>query len=80
MVKAPTLVELAVQTPDVESMLPKSELSTDHVTGVTAPLAEKLVVLPLATVGLEGVTIMDEDDDVLVPVEVLFATSSTAAS
>ena len=61
-VTSPGLIELAVKTPDEESMLPKSESFIDQVTGVTAPLAEKVVVSPLLTVEFEGVTITDAEE------------------
>ena len=75
----PALVSPAVNTPEVESIEPKSELSEDQVTGVTAPLAEKVVVSPLLTVEFEGVTTIDPEDE-LDSVELPPAVSSNAAS
>ena len=75
----PAFELLAVNTPETESIVPKSVLSNDQVTGVTAPLAEKVVALSLLTVVFEGVTIIAEDE-LVSGVLLLPTVSSNAAS
>ena len=79
MVAVPVSLAAAVKTPVVESILPKVSSLIDQVTGVVAPLAEKVDMLPLVTVELVGVTEMA----VVVEEEVAVVSSivsSTAAS
>ena len=79
MVPVPVLLSLAVKTPVEEPILPRFSSFIDQETGVVAPLAEKVVALPLIRVGLEGVitiVVVVADDEVSVWLNV----SSTAAS
>tara|TARA_B100000686_G_C16715057_1_gene931483 strand:+ start:1032 stop:1268 length:237 start_codon:yes stop_codon:yes gene_type:complete len=78
MIVSPDALSLAVKTPDTESISPTSELPEDQFTGVTAPLAVNVIVLPLLTDEFEGVIRIDEDEETLV--EKLLAVSSKAAS